>query len=438
MAPGTDLANVLEKAPEGTTFLLEQGVHRGFQIEPKDGMSFIGEPGTILSGAIVIDGFVATEAGWSVSGVQPTVRDHGRCLEGYTGCSFSQDLFMDDVMLWQVTEMDDLEPGSWFWEGETIYVFDDPTTRRVELSTTPYAFIGSASDVTIAGVTIVKYATPAQAGTIQSQEPAEGGNGTRWTIEDVDLSGSHGVGIRTGDGTVIRNSYIHHNGQLGITAAGSSDILIENNEIAYNNLAGFTWEWEAGGVKITNSTGVVLRGNFVHDNVGPGLWADLDTLDTTYEGNTVLDNTGPGIFHEISGAAIVRDNVVERNGSDKASWLWGAGILIAASSDVEVYGNVVNDNENGITGIQQDRGDGPYGPRLLTNLYVHDNTLTLGGGHVGIVEDVGDDAVFTDGANRFEANTYIDVDGRNYRWDDRRLDRNGWMEAGQDVDGTWR
>jgi parallel beta-helix repeat protein len=437
--PGMDLAAMVADAAEGNTFMLLSGMHRGHRIEPKDGMSFIGSPGAVMSGAQVLSGFrPAAEDTWLLEGVDVEGRNHGECIDGYGGCSFTQDLFVDDVMLWQVTELDDLKSGSWYRDGGDVYVADDPTNRRIELSVTPYAFIGAANDVEIRGIAVEKYATPAQEGAIQSQAPADGAMGSNWLIVDVEVSGAHGVGIRAGDHTVIRNAYMHHNGQLGFTAAGTTGGVVEDSRIAHNNIAGFRWEWEAGGAKVTDCTDVVFRGNSVHDNDGPGLWADLDCVDTLYEDNVITDNTGPGIFHEISGRAVVRRNTVARNGFGKDSWLWGAGILVAASSDVEVYENTVSGNANGITGVQQDRGEGPYGPRLLVGLNVHHNTMTLGDGRVGIVEDVGDTAVFNALDNRFESNTYVGAAGRRYVWNNRRMDRSGWIAEGQDIEGTWR
>jgi parallel beta-helix repeat protein len=437
--PGTDLASLVEDAAEGLTFMLQPGVHRGQRVEPKDGMSFIGSPGAVMSGGQILTGFRSiAEDVWLLEGVSVEGRDHGECIDDYDGCSFTQDLFMDDVMLWQVTELDDLESGSWYRDGEDAYIADDPTNRRIEISVTPYAFISAADDVEIRGIAIEKYATPAQVASIQSQEPAEGAKGSNWLIVDVEVSGVHGVGIRTGDQTVIRNAYIHHNGQLGISVSGGTGVVVEDSRIAHNNTAGFLWEWEAGGVKATNCTDVVFRGNSVHDNNGPGLWADIDCVNTLYEDNVVVDNAGPGIYHEISGRAVVRHNVVERNGSDDSSWLWGAGILVAASSDVEVYENTVTDNGNGIAGIQQDRGIGRYGERLLTGLNVHHNTVRLGQGRVGIAEDVGDESVFNDRNNRFESNTYIEAAGYRYFWENSRMKRAGWIAAGQDTLGTWK
>ena len=120
---------------------------------------------------------------------------------------------------------------------------------------------------------------------------------------------------------------------------------------------------------------LIVRGNLVHHNYGPGLWTDVDNIDTLYEYNEVSDNDDAGIFHEISYRATIRNNTVSRNGFGYHPWLWGAGIQVAASRDVEVYGNVLIDNAQGIAALQQNRGTGLYGPRQVVNLYVHDNTI---------------------------------------------------------------
>jgi parallel beta-helix repeat protein len=367
-----------------------------------------------------------------------TAQEHGVCIEDYTGCSLTQDLFMDDVMLWQVTSARDLAPGSWLWEGDSIFVADDPTDRRVELSVASHAFLSNADNVTIRGIVVEKYATPAQSGAIQSGDFNNDAVGSGWIIEDTEVRLNHGVGVRAGERAVLRNVFAHSNGQLGIALSGGSDGLIEDCEIANNNVAGFDWGWEAGGAKFTVTSGLIVRRTWSHDNNGPGLWTDISNRDTVYEDNLVVDNTGPGIFHEISYAAVIRNNTVIGNGHGSSAWLWGSGILVAASSDVEIHGNTVTGNADGIGGIQQARDDGPEEPYLLANMHVHDNTISVERGHIGVVEDVGDRAVFTERNNRFEANTYVDTDGHRYYWRGRKLDAEGWVEAGQDIEGEWR
>ena len=52
-------------------------------------------------------------------------------------------------------------------------------------------------------------------------------------------------------------------------------------------------------------------------------------------------------------------------------WGWGAGILVAASKDTEVYGNTLAWNKVGISFISQQRGDDPG----MTGNYSHDNFM---------------------------------------------------------------
>ena len=435
--PTDDLVAMVDGADPGTTFLLAPGKHRIEEpIVPKAGMAFVGLGEAHIDGSEPLGGFRQTADGlWRLDGITRSDVNHGDCIEGYDACGFPEDLFVDDIMLWQVTSPDELARGRWMWDDGGLVMFDDPTSRRVELSRTTFAFVGDAPEVTIRDLVVEKFATMAQNGAIQAQLPGDGPYGKGWLIENVEVTGSHGAGIRTGDGTVVRGSYLHRNGQLGITVSGGTDVLIEDNEIAFNNIAGFDWGWEGGGAKFTQTLGLVVRGNWSHDNDGPGLWTDIDARNTLYEDNLVEGNSAPGIFHEISYAAVIRNNTVTGNGVGKDEWLWGAGILVAASSDVEVYGNIVTDNGDGIAGIQQDRGEGAFGPYEIRNLWVHDNTVTMTRGQTGIVEDTGDRRVFTEWNNRFDRNTYLDLGGRRFAWRGRSLDFAGWQAEGLDLDG---
>jgi len=439
LSVGDDFQAAVDSSPEGTTFVIEAGIHRIQEVRPKDGMTFEGRPGAIMNGAIELTDWIPTESGlWRLNGIEMTAFAHGRCVDGYEGCRLTQDLFMDDVMLWQVTDREDLVTGTWYWEGRSIFVADDPGTRRVELGLATYAFAGNASNVTIRGLVVEKYAVPAQSGAVQAAAPGnEAPIGSGWLIEDSELRLNHGAGLRIGDKTVARRLFIHSNGQLGIVANGGSGSIVEDSEISNNNIAGFQWGWEAGGSKFKRTTGLIVRNSVVRDNKGPGLWTDISNYDTLYESNTLTGNIGPGIFHEISFDAVIRWNTVTGNGLEFSRWLWGSGILVAASANVEIYGNTVVGNPDGIGGIQQNRDGGPEGRYLLSNLFVHNNTISTDG-RTGVVEDVGDPTVFTDRGNRFESNTYVDMKGKQYSWGGKNLSPAGWRAIGQDVEGTWR
>ena len=133
---------------------------------------------------------------------------------------------------------------------------------------------------------------------------------------------------------------------------------------------------------------------------------------------------------------MIRDNEVYENGFGQPEWLWGAGILIAASSDVEVTGNNVYNNADGIAGIQQnrERSDGT-GSWFLRNLWVHDNTVQMPTGQTGVVQDVDDPSIFTDRNLRFEGNTYSGPQDEAFAWSNNDISWREWQAAGQDQSG---
>ncbi|HEX6911837.1 MAG TPA: right-handed parallel beta-helix repeat-containing protein, partial [Longimicrobium sp.] len=389
ISPGDDIQARVDAAAPGTHFVLRAGVHRLQHVRPRDGMVFAGEPGAVLSGARLLEGWARSGAAWVIGGQTQQGAAAGVCEDGGQACRWPEDLFLDDVPLRRVASAGEVAPGTWYFDyaADRVLVGSDPIGRRVEISVLPHAFSGGAAGVVVRGVVIEKYATPAQQGTLQ-------GNATSgWTVEDSEIRLNHGIGLRTGNGMRVLRSRIHHNGQMGIGGSGNG-VLVEGNEIHHNNTLGFDPAWEAGGSKFVRTDGLVLRGNFSHHNHGHGLWTDIDNVNTLYEANRVEDNTRSGIFHEISYRAVIRGNVARRNGGGGAQWVDGAGILVNSSRDVEIYGNVVEGNLNGIAAVQSARGSGAHGAYELANLYVHHNDVAMAQGRSGVVQNAGSQAVF--------------------------------------------
>jgi parallel beta-helix repeat protein len=240
----------------------------------------------------------------------------------------------------------------------------------------------------------------------------------------------------------VLGNYVHHQGQLGI-AGGGNYLLVQNNEIAYNNTAGFTTGWEAGGSKFVYTDGLVVRGNFSHHNHGAGIHADIDNINALIETNRVEDNDWRGIFYEISYKAVIRNNIARRNGfklPTLAGPVDGAGILISNSRDVEIYGNTLENNRTGIGAYESDRGSGAYGKHDLVNLYVHDNSVVQTTGRAaGVTQNVGSNAVFTSQNNRFAHNSYdLGSATRFYRWMNSDRTTSEWKGYGLDVTGSFK
>jgi parallel beta-helix repeat protein len=165
----------------------------------------------------------------------------------------------------------------------------------------------------------------------------------------------------------------------------------------------------------------------VDNNGGPGLWADTNNINTTFEDNTVSNNWGPGIYDEVSFNATIIDNIVTDNGMSSApgggerkGWAWDAGIQLRRSGGVKatapviISGNIVADNYNAISLIQSPVSSGCTddgtiawrGPCNVQNVVVENNWITMDQGAVGAYQDGAGSAVFDSLNNVFRNNHY--------------------------------
>ena len=141
-------------------------------------------------------------------------------------------------------------------------------------------------------------------------------------------------------------------------------------------------------------------------------------------------------MHEVSYDAVMRNNTVRGNGFGHDAWLWGSGILVSSSKNIQIYGNYVEGNFNGITATQQPRYDTPadHGPYVVSNIRVHDNTV-VNSGQTGIATDTGDSSIFSAG-HSFENNSYVgDVA---WAWGGSTISWNSWRSYGHDDGGSYR
>jgi hypothetical protein len=248
----------------------------------------------------------------------------------------------------------------------------------------------------------------------------------------------------------VLRSVLHHNGTINIGGVGRG-VLVDGIESAYGNNGclkdpGF----ESGGSKFVMTDSLVVRNSFFHHNCGVGLWLDINNKNYVLESNRVEDNVREGICTEISFNGIIRNNAVARNGwpTDPYranGWLWDAGIGIHESNGVEVYGNTLTENFNGIAIVQQRRdattGDvyAPTGGYLAQNVYVHDNTVyQRNGGVSGAANDLGDTATFLTRNNRWVTNTYyLGANARPFAWMNGVRTAAEWSAYSQDATASF-
>lgn len=231
-----------------------------------------------------------------------------------------------------------------------------------------YAFTQHAQNVTIRNLTVQGFVAPQDEGVVNH----DSGNG--WVLENDTVQNNDGAAMMAGARQQIRHTCLRNNGQYGMNAFQDGDkitgLVLENNEIAGNN----TDDFEAknpgcgcsGGVKFWAVNGADVRGNWVHDNHGPGLWADTNNNDFLIENNLIENNDGEGVFYEISYNLIMRGNTLRGNaiktgkefagrddtfpvGSVYLSEAGGDPRVPARTDKIDIYNNVFDNNWSGIT-----------------------------------------------------------------------------------------
>lgn len=234
--------------------------------------------------------------------------------------------------------------------------------------TNQYAFGGTARDVTIRHLTVQRFVAPNNEGVV-NHDMADG-----WVIEHARIQDNSGAGLMAGARQQVRASCLRGNGQYGMNAYKTGDsvkgLVVEGNEVVGNN----TDDWErrqpgcgcTAGIKFWAVDRADIRGNWVHDNRGAGLWADTNNNDFRFEDNVIEANDGAALIYETSYNAVIRNNTIRRNnvvegrghaedgddfpyGTVYVSESGGEPRVPARTDRIEIYGNVLENNWSGIT-----------------------------------------------------------------------------------------
>jgi hypothetical protein len=208
------------------------------------------------------------------------------------------------------------------------------------------------------------------------------------TIQDCDIHGNSGPGIKLDGGTAltaptIDNNDIRNNSQGGIYAinAGSSseDLVIKNNSIYDHDTYG------KAGINIGGDSYVTIgNDNHIYDNK-PGIafdTGDPNTEPVTIIDNHIEDNDDGGIcqIDAITGKVTITENDIELNEK--------GGIGIHDSCELEITKNKIHDNHRGGIHTGTDVADGggfsgSMGDAILTirqNKVYNNGESNYGGG----------------------------------------------------------
>jgi parallel beta-helix repeat protein len=444
VVPGTDLEALVAAKPAGTVFCIAPGTYRvQSEIKARDGQQFIGTgPGVVITGGMQLSGFVHSGGLWTAAGTRTAAYAAGDGFSGYMHpqSPYANDVTFDGLPLEKVgvrlggkvygDPESAVGPGTYFvdYDAGTVVLGSDPAGHDVELGVAGDGFGSQAAGLVIRDLSLDLFTS----GGIDMRGVAHG-----WTVENVDVTAAHDIGIKLLDGSTLEGGSIAWSGRYGLSAHGA-DVTIDGVDVSHSDAARYRDSTTggcvaAGGSKFVRTVGLVLRNSTFHDNLCNGIWLDVDTYDSTVVGNSSMRNEKDGIRVEVSHMLAISDNTVSDNG--------GWGIYLSNAPDADVHGNTVANDKNGAIVLHWSGRTSPtsaYGSYATSDTDVHDNTmvLTAPGQSVGIFDATGTGYAYSAAAaNRFYANHYVLPDAAaSWFHLGGKLTWSAWRTAGMDTE----
>ena len=368
------------------TIYFQKGVYQVAELDLKryHHLKLVGEQGAIFTGKVDLLNWEVKKGAngqpqahtfmHSLKDLGGMKTDESSVCEKNSPCSTLQDLFREQ---WWITEirpqdadkmnaftewyyLDDLNDTNpdndvIVYHNKNINNLTDLAASSLTLSNQSTAFAYSkATHITINNIEFREYTT--------SSFTAR----DHYTVAHCIFRNNHHTGLGLGGENVeIKHNKSINNGKTGLQGSGSVNAKVHHNELAYNNQARFLKGHHAGGMKTTRTVNLHVYENYVHDNIGPGLWTDVYCEGTKYYRNYVTNTTPQqlqriGIFYELS-----KGDTPTLGGSDRqADWdiyenlvedQASIAIKVSNSAHVEVYHNTLRHNTRAVALLQDAR-----------------------------------------------------------------------------------
>jgi hypothetical protein len=373
------------KAPTGSTIVLRGGTYREYvYVGFKKALTIQAYPGEAVwfDGSSPVTGWKKSGKTWVKTGWTHTFdhrvsftagRDDTRRFVDDTNplAGYPDQVWVNDKPLRQVGSAKAVTTGTFYVDegGKRLVIGSDPAGKDVEASTIARAFKIQGKHTTLRGFGIQRYATTvSMMGTVTAEVDDV-------TLENMVVRDNATIGVYGwNDDKNLRRVTLTGNGLMGLGVNNSAGVSLVDSIVAGNNAQRFKPAPASGGVKITNADGARIEGNIVADNIGAGVWFDVNSRDIHVTGNKVTGNTTTGIQIELSEKAIIADNHLAKN---------VLGMKIINSGDVEIWNNTIAASTRALSFAQDERRQ-PAGalkslvPWVLDDVTVRNNVLSFG------------------------------------------------------------
>ncbi len=340
------VAKAISSAPNRATIVFRGGTYRNIdnvKIPKQLTLQAYPHEKPWLKGSLIVTGWVADGSIWRKDGWNysfPQNMDKVYINPKYPLAGYRDMVYVNGTYLKQVSSKAKVVSGTFYVDsgGNKLYIGTNPVGKTVEATTKDEAFflqrMGSfnPSGTVVRGLGFAHYAD--QAMKVWAPNVTLENNAFVWNgVEGVRLGGPCSDAI-------IRGNSFSYNGRKGLSGSHAHRMYLDGNTISYNNIEQFELTWDAAGIKVIKTDGLIWRNNLVEHNMATGMWVDESSTNATIVNNTSRYNGEFGIFFEISHKAIIAANIAYYNKF--------AGVAMSNSSSARVYNNTLVNNGKGL------------------------------------------------------------------------------------------
>lgn len=375
--PVQTVAKALALAPSGGTVVLRAGTyHESVTISKKVTIQNYPREIAWFDGSSKVTGWSKSGSTWTApwgTFFSPSSYSGGVSTSS-PYANYPAQVFIDGTALQQVGSAAAVTTGTFFADStnKRLVIGSDPTNKTVRSSDLTRAIEVGATDITLRGFGVRRYATTSASRAAVLMDPSGG------TFENLVISDNSSIGMAlSGDNKTVKQVVVERNGMMGLGMNRSKNSSISKSIIRFNNFERFPTLPVASGIKVTWSGAVTINDNLVADNyVASGVWFDGFNSNVSIVNNTIRDNGEMQVNMELSKTAIIANN--EMSGGRKT-------IDIRDSESIRVMNNRIGGYSlMGIFFAQDNRwtnrpSDAPSDFALLTrNNTVANNLFTCG------------------------------------------------------------
>lgn len=389
-SPWLTLSHALSSVSSGGTIVIEAGTYRTGGLSANNQVTIQAASNSLvwINGAIVITSWTSIGSIWSTSWTTEwTIDADPENIDPAYPLSTHRDMVLvNGLALTLVASQSAVGPGNFYvnYNTNTLYIGTNPSGQIVEGVTNAGALSINASGTKLLGLGFRNYATG-----YTSNVGAVVVSANNVTIENCTFAycSSASLNFYNVSGSSINLTTFAFNGEKGLTCGSWINSSVTNSIFAYNNTRNWAVNWDAGGIKVAESSGLTFTGCLFDTNACQGLWFDITSSNNIVNGCIFQNNYSIGLMYEISSGLTVANCLFTGNGADVSdlNFNGGFGLFLGGSENCQIWNNTFVSNYDHVGFYNEPGGPGgpPYNNVFENNIFAYE--LNGAGSNAGFI-----------------------------------------------------